>query len=84
MRYFKVIKNEYILTVGTGAGGIEITEDEYRELYNIFLNRPDDSVSVYDLRADTLTWEQTGIYTDIAEEISDAEALAIILGGETV
>jgi hypothetical protein len=29
MRYYKNIENSYILAIGTGGGGTEITEAEY-------------------------------------------------------
>ena len=81
MRYFKMVKDGYILTIGTGAGGVEISGAEYEELRAVFLNRPNDTSNIYELRADTLTWEQTGSYEEIEEELTDAEALAILLGG---
>lgn len=81
MRYFKVEKDGYILTIGTGSGGIEINKAECLELYNIFMNRPESNDNIYELRADTLEWEQTGVYTELEEELTDAEALEIILGG---
>ena len=64
VRYFKMVKNGYILTIGIGSGGIEITEDEYLALYDIFMTRPDDGLDYYDLNADTLEWEKTGTYSD--------------------
>lgn len=32
MRYYKLIENNYILAIGTGPGGVEITEAEYNAL----------------------------------------------------
>lgn len=82
MRYFKIIKDGYILTIGNGAGGIEITEEEYRALYDIFMTRPIESASYYDLKADTLEWEKTGTYSDIEEPTDEyySEAGKILLG----
>ena len=32
MRYYKQVSDGYILAIGTGAGGVEITEAEYNAL----------------------------------------------------
>lgn len=40
MRYYKVIENNYIHVIGTGAGGEEITEAEYNEILSIIHNKP--------------------------------------------
>ena len=32
MRYYKLIENDTIIAIGTGAGGTEITESEYNTL----------------------------------------------------
>ena len=32
MRYYKQVSDGYILAIGTGAGGVEITEAEYNTL----------------------------------------------------
>ena len=41
MRFFKLIENGYIKAVGTGFGGIEITEAEYIELLDKSRNKPE-------------------------------------------
>ena len=33
MRYYKQITDGKLIAIGTGLGGIEITEEEYNELY---------------------------------------------------
>jgi hypothetical protein len=40
MRYYKVIENDYILLIGIGEGGEEITEAEYSSIMGIIRNRP--------------------------------------------
>ena len=58
MRYYKIIDSSYIISVGTGTGGTEITESEYNNLLFIIHNRPTPSTGFdYKLKADTLTWE---------------------------
>ena len=85
MRYFKTVKSGYIMTIGIGNGGIEISEDEYHELYDIFINRPGFDGNIYELRETTLEWEQTGTYAE-AEEPTEteteqkAQAYDIIMG----
>ena len=85
MRYFKTVSNGYIQTIGTGAGGIEIPENEYRELYGVFQSRPGDDGNIYELCADTLTWEKTGAYPDtedsaLTETEQKARAYDILTG----
>ena len=58
MKYYKTINDGYLVSVGTGTGGTEITESEYNELLSIIHNRPiPQSGYDYKLKADTLTWE---------------------------
>ena len=86
MRYNKQTSNNYILAIGTGYGGTEITEAEYNEIMAIIQNRPTAEGKGYRLKAD-LTWEEydlppvPGPSDD--DEISTDEALNILLGGAT-
>ena len=73
MRYFKVEKDGYILTIGNGYGASEISESEYTALYETFMNRPTHDRYIYSLRADTLEWEQTGEYPEEYEEVTEAD-----------
>ena len=86
MRYNKQISNNYILAIGTGYGGTEITEAEYNEIMAIIQNRPIAEGKGYRLKAD-LTWEEYDL-PPVSEpsdddEISTDEALNILLGGAT-
>lgn len=86
MRHYKQIENESILAIGTGYGGIEITPEEYAQIMAAIQNRPEPPQG-YDYRLKTdLTWEQYEIppIEESDEEISDSEALAIMLGGGNV
>lgn len=57
MRYYKAIENGYIIGIGTGGGGAEITAAEYEEILTAIRNKPTESVTVgYKLKTD-LTWE---------------------------
>ena len=84
MRYFKALSDGYIYAIGTGSGGIEITEAEYNEIMAIIQNRPIAEGKGYMLKAD-LTWEEYDLppvpEPSDDDEISTDEALNILLGG---
>ena len=84
MRYFKSLSDGYIYAIGTGSGGIEITEAEYNEIMAIIQNRPIAEGKGYRLKAD-LTWKEYGLSPEPKpsgeDEISTDEALNILLGG---
>lgn len=85
-RYYKQTDGMYILTVGVGVGGIEISVDEYREILSVIQNRPIAEDKGYRLKAD-LTWEEYDLppvpEPSDNDEISTDEALNILLGGAT-
>ena len=85
-RYYKQTDGMYILTVGVGVGGIEISVDEYREILSVIQNRPIAEDKGYRLKAD-LTWEEYDLppvpEPPDNDEISTDEALNILLGGAT-
>lgn len=58
MRYYKQTENGYIIAIGTGNGGEEITQEEYTKLLNHIKARPTPNEGYdYRLRID-LTWEE--------------------------
>ena len=58
MRYFKRIEDGYIIMIGTGNGGTEITDAEYDEIMSIIHNKPTETALVgYRLKTD-MTWEE--------------------------
>lgn len=81
MRFYKQTSNHYIIAIGTGAGGTEIAETEYNDIMAIIQNRP--SADGKGLKTD-LTWEAYDLPPEPepsdADELSDAEALNVILG----
>ena len=85
-RYYKQTDSMYILAVGVGAGGIEISADEYSEILSVIQNRPTAEGKGYRLKAD-LTWEEYDPTTvpepSDDDEISNDEAINILLGGAT-
>ena len=84
MRYYKTIDSGYIISIGTGSGGEEITEQEYAEILATIRNKPT-AREGFDYRLKTdLTWGEYAMppVPDPADEdISADEALDIILGG---
>ena len=81
MRYYKQISDSYILAIGTGYGGEEITETEYNQIMSVIQSRPTDNKG-YKLKTD-LIWEEYDL-PEIVEsdddELSDGETLNILLG----
>ena len=84
MRYYKQMSGAYIITIGVGLDGTEIAEDEYNEILSTIKNRPQAEGKGYKLKTD-LTWEEYDLPStpepSDEDELSDTEALDIILGG---
>lgn len=84
MRYYKQISGAYIITIGVGLDGTEIAEDEYNEILSTIQNHPQAEGKCYKLKTD-LTWEEYDLPStpepSDEDELSDTEALDIILGG---
>lgn len=85
-RYYKQTDDVYILTVGVGVGGMEISAAEYSEILSIIQNRPIAEGKGYRLKTD-LTWEAYDLPPEPEpsdeDELSDTQALNILLGGAT-
>lgn len=95
MRYYKFIKNNTLVAIGTGNGGTEITEEEYNRLLNEIRQKAALVDSLYngEITIDHVPTEwqdeiQRRVDERIAAEgeaaeqdISAEEALEIILGG---
>lgn len=79
----KVIENGYIIAVGANLIGTEITEEEYNEILSAVALRPHSEGKGYRLKED-LTWEEYDLPVPSEDDdISDEEALAIIMGDES-
>lgn len=73
MRFYKIINNGYLVAIGNGSGGVEITETEYNSILGIIHNKPT-APEGYDYRLkDTLEWE---LYELPPMPIEDEEATA--------
>lgn len=84
MRYYKNTIDGYLVAVGTGNVGEEITETEYNSILSVIQSRPTSETQGYRLRTD-LTWEAYDLPPEPEpsddDEISDEEAFNILLGG---
>lgn len=84
MRYYKVENGDYLLSVGTGNVGEEITETEYDNIMDTIRSSPTATEGYgYRLKSD-LTWEiyELPVMAEDADpELTAEEALDIILGG---
>ena len=82
MRYYKDIQNGFIAAIGTGGGGVEITETEYESILAVIRNKPARTETTdYHLRED-LTWEEyERIEPPDESEPSAEEVVDILLGG---
>ena len=75
MKYYKTVDNGYIISVGTGSVGTEITEQEYAEILATIRNKPT-ARDGYDYRLKTdLTWEEYALPPIEPEPPTDEEAL---------
>ena len=79
MRYYKIIDNGYILGIGTGAGGTEITQGEYDAIMSAIRVKPSDTGTIGYRLTTALTWESyekepvnTGLEEVDADEIASA------------
>ena len=83
MRYYKIVKQGYIVGIGMGAGGVEITADEYSTILNIIQNKPTTSPGYDYLLTEDLTWEQIQVpIVDYDDEINDSDILADFMQGK--
>lgn len=84
MRFYKQLSAGYILALGSGLGGEEITESEYNETLSVIHTKPAATETTdYRLRED-LTWEAYEVEPPAPDpDIDEAEALDILLGGMT-
>ena len=83
MKYNKQVSNSYISAIGTGPGGVDITEDEYNTIMDVIRNSPAAEGKGYRLKTD-LAWEEYDLPPEPEpsdeDELSDTEALNVIMG----
>lgn len=82
--YYKSVKNGYIISFGIGQCAIIIDENEHERIANAVANKPEATSGYgYHLKED-LTWELYELPPKGSEEVSDTDAVAIIVGGERI
>ena len=80
--FYKIVADNYIVAIGTGNGGEEITETRYNEILSMLRNRPV-APDGFDYRlTKELEWELQELPAEEEPELSAEEALEIILGGD--
>lgn len=98
MRYYALYEYGKLIAIGTGSGGVEITETEYNRLMSeirekaAFVNNLySGEITIDDVPEDWREEIQRRVDERIAadgaaeeQDISAEEALGIILGGESV
>lgn len=83
MRYYKLINDGYVISIGKGGlQGVEITKEEYDSIRNVISTAPSEDGYNFRLKED-MTWEK--IVAEVAEvdATTDAEyveACKILLG----
>lgn len=84
MRYFKIEKDGYVLAVGIGKSGEEITAEEYGSILDAIRNHPVSPEGYCYRLTDVLEWElcELPVVVENDPELSAEEALDIILGGD--
>lgn len=80
-KYFKNIEGEYIVSISTGTGAEEITQEEYENILSVIRNdrpTPEDGYD-YRLRTD-LTWEliEVEVISEDEMEITDDEFMNMV------
>lgn len=84
MRYYKQIADGYIQYIGQGNGGEEITAAEYENILAVIQAMPEAPEGKgYRLKTDLAYEEYDLPPVETTDEISDTEALSIIIGGTT-
>lgn len=73
MKYYKNVENGYIISISTGAGQIEITQQEYNEISDVVSKMPVAQQGyTYKLKED-LTWETHEITEENNTSVSESE-----------
>lgn len=83
MRYHKDVQDGFIVAIGTGGGGDEITEAEYQNIMAVIQNKPQRTETTDHHLTVNLEWVE---YERIEPSDDDSEAsadeiLGILLGG---
>ena len=87
MKYYKTVVDGFIVSISTGGGQTEVSEEEYNALMAVIMSAPPDPDGfAYMLRNETLEWELVElppVPPDPDPDLDDSESLEILLGGAT-
>lgn len=78
MRYYKTIRDGYIISVGVGNCGIEIEESEYESILSMLNNKPEKAEGRKTMLTEQLEWEQVEDTNQYEAEISGEELLTMV------
>lgn len=81
MRFYKIVTDGIITGIGTGAGGTEITQDEYDSILSAIRSKPADTETVgYRLTAG-MSWEAYDKEpAEVPDEIEMDEVMTVLEG----
>ena len=80
MRHYKLVNNGYILAVGTGLGGEEISEEYFNKVLNVIKQKPARTATTDFRLKEDLTWEEYEAPPEPEPEPTAEEILDIVLG----
>ena len=78
----KEVRDGYIIAIGTGIAGQEITETEYENILSAFSNKPTAPEGYEYMLTDELEWKLVEAAPEPETDPTPEEALAILLGEE--
>lgn len=81
MRYYKVTENGYIMSIGVGTSGVEITREEYDIILDVIHNKPASVEGTDYMLKEDLTWEAYEV--EPVEDEPTTEEIVNILTGES-
>ena len=82
MRYYKNIQDGFITAIGTGGGGVKITEAEYQQILAVIQDKPQRTDTTDYHLTESLEWvEYERIDPPIEDEPTAEEVLDVLLGG---
>ena len=80
--YYATIIDGYIVCISEKSGNVVIPHEQYLVIISKIHDKPTTPIGyVYRLRADTLEWELVELPPVQEPELTDEEALEILLGG---
>ena len=73
MRHYKIVSYGHILSIGIGAAGEEITEQEYTQIRSTIKNAPTAPDGYVCMLTESLEWELVSVKTPEIDEDATAD-----------